>query len=456
MVFFLKNIRFVNGVYWLIKLRWLAIGWVVLASFSAGHFFGLPVQYEVFYSVCGALALENLVSLFIMYFFKKRKNEKLSKIAGWLINFQISFDFLALTILLHYSGGIENPIFFFFTFYIVISSVLLSRRNSYIQTTFALILLWLLAYLEYSGTFNHYKLWFERTAGNKLYLDKSFLIETLTIFTLTSYLLVYMASYIVGLLRKQEKAYHEANLALQQQDKIKDEYILRVTHNIKGHLAAIQMNLSIMADNSIKASEEIKTDFVCSTQARTQKLTQFVDDLLKLTQMRLNDKLETETFSLRKLVESILPTIVSSADSKSVHFRYHVDDEVNEMISNPTSIEELLVNLLGNAIRYTPENGLVELIIKKEERNIVFEICDSGIGIPKEELPNIFSEFYRASNARKFVKDGTGLGLAIVKYIAQHWGGNIKVDSSEGKGSKFTVVLPEKYKGVDKKTSLFK
>jgi len=98
-------------------------------------------------------------------------------------------------------------------------------------------------------------------------------------------------------------------------------------------------------------------------------------------------------------------------------------------------------------IKYTPENGTVQLNAKEKGVNVLVEIIDTGIGIPKDELPNVFDEFYRASNARKLEKDGTGLGLVIAKQIIERHNGQINVESEENKGSRFWFTLPKQPAG---------
>ncbi len=440
-----RNIRYIDGAYWLIKLRWFAISWVISATLIIKKFYNINIHDIPFYIVCLALILENIISLLLLKYSRQKKTEDISAFITKIINFQILFDLLFLTILIHFSGGIENPIFLFFIFHMVISSILLSRLNSYLQTTYALFLLWALAFLEYSGVINHYDLWMKRESGNKLFCDSFFLIETLTIFTITSYSLVYICNYIMTLLRKQEKAYHEANTLLQHHNKIKDEYILRVTHNIKGHLAAIQTNLSIITDKILGTIEEKQAEFIDIAYFRIIKLSNFVNDLLKLTQMRLNDKPEIETFSLKELLLNIITKLKSLSDAKSQIFKYSIDNTIDYITSNKVSIEELISNLIENAIKYTHEKGVIELCVKDEKDNILIEVTDTGIGISEKDMPNIFNEFYRANNAKDIAKDGTGLGLAMSKYIVNRYGGKIWATSNEGNGSIFYVTLPKNY-----------
>ena len=102
-----------------------------------------------------------------------------------------------------------------------------------------------------------------------------------------------------------------------------------------------------------------------------------------------------------------------------------------------------MINLLANSVKYTHNNGKIDIKAFDKGNRILIEIADNGIGIPKDELPKIFEEFYRAANAKKTERDGTGLGLSIAKQIVERHNGRIWVESEEGKGSKFSIELPK-------------
>ena len=244
-------------------------------------------------------------------------------------------------------------------------------------------------------------------------------------------------------LQKQEKALREANIKLTEKDRIKDEYVSRVTHDIKGHLAAIQSCLYVAANESAGPLNEKQSNFMDRAVRRTGQLTNFVKELLNLTQMRLSGRLEMEAFSLPDTISKALASIANQAKEKSITVSSNIEPSVGEIVGNEFSITEMITNLLFNAVKYTPENKTVHLEAKSDDKHIRIDIIDTGIGIPADELGNVFGEFFRASNARKTEKDGTGLGLSIVKQIIEQHGGDISVESQEGRGTKFTVILPQ-------------
>ncbi|MFX0199837.1 MAG: ATP-binding protein [Candidatus Hodarchaeota archaeon] len=251
-------------------------------------------------------------------------------------------------------------------------------------------------------------------------------------------------------LKKQEKAARqanvqlkEANLQLKEKDRIKDEYVARVTHDIKGHLAAIQSCLYIAADESSGTLNEKQSDFLSRSRKRTVQLTNFVKELLNLTQMRLSGQLQMEPFSLPDSISKALTSVATNAADKSITVTSDIEPSLGQIVGNEFSINEMISNLLLNAVKYTPEGKSVHLEAKSRDDSVLIEISDTGIGIPEDELGNVFEEFFRASNAKKREKDGTGLGLSIVKQIIDRHRGKISVQSQEGRGTKFTVILPK-------------
>ena len=243
-------------------------------------------------------------------------------------------------------------------------------------------------------------------------------------------------------LQKRETALREANIQLREKDRIKDEYVSRVTHDIKGHLTAIQSCLYIATDESSGPLNEKQSDFLGRSRRRTAQLSDFVNELLNLTQMRLSGQFETAPFSLPDSVSGALRTVERKAKDKSITLTSDVEPSVGLIVGNQFSINEMITNLLFNAIKYTPDGKTVHLEAKSCGDYVQIDFSDTGIGIPANELGNVFDEFFRASNAKKSEKDGTGLGLSIVKQIVERHGGEISVQSREGQGTTFTVTLP--------------
>ena len=242
-------------------------------------------------------------------------------------------------------------------------------------------------------------------------------------------------------LQKQEKELRKANIQLKEKDRIKDEYVSRVTHDIKGHLTAILSCLHIAGNDSSGSLSDKQSDFLNRSQRRTVQLSDFVNELLNLTQMRLSGKFETAPFSLPDIISRAMATVERKAQDKSITMTSKIDPAISQIVGNKFSINEVITNLLFNAIKYTPDDKTVHLDAQSNGDFIKISISDTGIGIPADEVGHVFDEFFRATNAKKSGKEGTGLGLSIVKQIVERHGGSISVQSHEGQGSTFTVTL---------------
>ncbi len=434
--------RLVRRAYWLIKLRWIAIVGVVAATFFAHSIMGVAVCDVPLYCIAVVLIFHNVISALLLKRILRTTATDIIIPIKRVINIQISVDLAILTILLHFSGGVESPIVVYFVFHMIIASILLSVWESYLQATLAVTLISLLAMFEYKGIIPHYCLQGFLTCNMQ---DGGFyVLGTVFILSTTLYLVVYMTSSISTQLRKQEEAYRQANLQLQQKDRIKDEYVLRLTHDIKAHLAAIQSCLAVLVNKLAGPLNDQQADFVSRAYNRTKKLTTFVRALLRLTQMRLSDKFEMGLFSLRDTISSAIEAVGTRAENKGLTLNSSIEPLVGEVFGDQFSIEETITNLLLNSIKYTPAKGNIQVNAKDNGDSLLVEIADTGIGIPANEIHKVFDEFFRASNARKVERDGTGLGLSIAKQTIQRHGGNIWAESQEGIGTKIRFTLPKR------------
>jgi signal transduction histidine kinase len=436
-----ENIRLLRGAYWLARLRWIAIGYVVVGTYVSSNVLAISLNDTALYVMAVVLVLYNVTVLALLNRLRGREEHVQCKAVKRIINLQICVDLFLLTVILHFSGGIENPLVFYFVFHMIIASILLSPRESYLHATFAVLLFGLLVLLEHTQLIPHYCL--VGFVPHCLQEGGLYVLGTFFVFATALFLAVYMANYIATRLKRTEQAYRQANIMLQEKDRIKDEYVLRVTHDIKGHLATIQSCLALVVERITDKWLDQDTDLISRAYRRAHKLNDFVRQLLKLTRMRLSNTLEMGDFSLVEALQNATDTVKAKAGEKSITLNCRIEPSTGHIYGNRLSIEEMAANLLLNAIKYTPENGTVELGACANGESVHIEISDTGIGIPRQEQRRIFDEFFRATNARKAEWDGTGLGLAIVKHIVDGHGGDIDVTSTEGNGTTFTIRLPK-------------
>lgn len=433
--------RLTKRAYWLIRLRWIAVLWTCVATFFAHRLWGVPQQDVALYGVAAVLVLENILCLWLLRAVFKQDVGSLAYWIRKIIHFQICLDLLLLTVLIHFSGGMENPFVVCFFFHMVIASTLLSVRESYLFATFAVCLLAGLCVLEYFGVVPHYCL--KGVLSSGFHADGPYVLGSLGVMAGTLFLVVYMTSDIASKLRQQEEAYRVANVELEQKDRIKNEYVGCVSHDIKGHLAAIQSCQDVVMRGLVGPLTEPQQDFLERAFSRTAALTRFVRALLCLTEMRLTNHIEMCAFSLKEAMDRSVEVLSKRIREQSVTVTCHEVSPHLEVMGNQVTIEETISNLLLNAIKYTHPGGQIDLSAQVQGNEVCVEVRDTGIGIPQDEVCRVFDEFFRATNARAMEKDGTGLGLSLARQIVERHGGTVRIDSQEGSGTVvgFTLSL---------------
>ncbi len=446
----LKSPSLIQRAYWLIRLRWVAIAALAVATFISHELMNVSLAASTLYALAVILVVYNFVLHSLLRHWTQRDGRGAgsstalpptarSAVEG-LVTFQISADLLILATILHLSGGIENPFSFFFVFHMIIASILRSKRQSYLQATLAVLLFGGLVLLEGAGILPHHGL--AGFAGHDLYRSGTFIFGFLFTFTVTLYLVVYMTTSISEQLRLRQEGLEKANAQLEEKDHVKNEYVLRVTHDIKGHLAAVQSCLDTVISEMVGPLNEKQKDMIGRAHRRTTKCMEFITALLKLTRMKLTGQLERERFSLRKALLSALALVQNRAQSKSIILHHHIDPAIDMIDGEAVLIEETITNILFNAVKYTPAGGRVEIEAKQDGTLVHVRVTDTGIGIPPADLTRIFEEFYRADNARAAERDGTGLGLAFARQVVERHGGRIWAENNPTGGSTFTFTLP--------------
>ena len=433
--------RLSERLRWLIKLRWIAVAGVFLTIFFVARIFKLPLNVFPIYILTFILALCNLTYLIFLKMLNRRAPRNLSIINNRVANLQIFLDLTFLAALLHFSGGIENPFIFYFIFHMIIASILLTRRASFLQASSAVFLFSLVVLLEYFMILPHYCL--EGFILSSLHNNFLYISGVSFVFISTLYISVYMATSISGRLREREESLEKANLLLKEKDRIKSEYVLRVSHDIKEHLSAIESCIAPVTKLITGPLNERQSNLLSRAKERAQRLLSFVRALLEVTRIKLHKGLKIKFFSFPETMKGILEDINLRAKAKGISFNVDIDRSIKGIKGIRVYIEEAILNLLVNSLKYTPAGGEIFFTAKDKEKFILIQVKDTGIGIPREELSYIFDEFYRASNAKKIEKMGTGLGLSIVKEIVELHKGKIWAESKEEIGAIFYIELPK-------------
>jgi len=412
-----------------------------VANFIVKNFFNVSVQEKPIYLVVILLFILNITHTILITRITNKGGKKIIQKIKNEIHFQIISDLLLLTVVIHYSGGVENPLVLIYFLHMIVSSSIFPLRTCYFHTIFALLSLALLTLFELTGILPHYHL--EGFTNPELYKNTFFIFSVGFVYSLTSFIIVSLSNRIISKSIKSEELYVKTNIELENKDKIQNEYIQRVTHDIKGHLAAISSCLEVVRTKIKGDLNSTQEEFINRAHERTALLTSFVKDLLNLTYKKMQNSIEPEECSIADMIKKVDEIVRILLKEKNLTYSYHIDNQIKTIICDPYSIEELFLNLITNAIKYTPKNGKIGLNIRDRYDYIVCEVSDTGIGIPNEDLLKIFDEFYRASNAPKDSKSGSGLGLSIARQIVENHRGRIWASSELGKWTKIIFTLPK-------------
>jgi len=229
---------------------------------------------------------------------------------------------------------------------------------------------------------------------------------------------------------------------LEELESAKSRFVFQVAHEVKSPLAAVQQMLFLLDSGSAGALEARHREIVGRCTARAADLQATVDDLLALGSLRGRvSECRASPVALGEVIGRVRERVAALVEEKHLELCIRCDGDGPVVQAEPGNLRKLLGNLLENAVKYTPAGGSVSLSAERQGDRVVVVCRDSGIGIPPDALPHLFEEFYRASNAKKS-HSGTGLGLALVKRIVDLYRGEVRVESVEGRGSTFTILLP--------------
>ncbi len=231
---------------------------------------------------------------------------------------------------------------------------------------------------------------------------------------------------------------------LKQLEKIRQDFVANVSHELRTPLTTIKGYAETLLDGALK--EDQAFHFVQVIKRHTDRLTKIVEDLLMLSRIETKEfRLKMEAIPLRNFIDDVVDFVKEPAERKKISLSRNEIPSSIIVKGDRSYLEQILINLLDNAIKYTPEKGRVIVsAVEKDSKDIQFSVEDNGIGIPKEDLSRIFERFYRVDKGRSKELGGTGLGLSIVKHLVQAHGGRVWVESQMGKGSTFYFTLPKR------------
>ena len=230
---------------------------------------------------------------------------------------------------------------------------------------------------------------------------------------------------------------------LKEVDRLKSQIVANVSHELRTPLASIKGYSDFLLEGYAGQDEELQRRFLTIINEETDRLAGFINDLLDLSRLesgRIEPRMEDVNFE--ELIGDAVDMLQIQAGRAGVSIHVDVPDELPIMRGSKELLSSVVKNLVGNAIKFSPAGGRVDVTARCVDNELVFSVADQGIGIPSEDLPYLFSKFYRSMAVRDAGIRGTGLGLVLAKEAVLAHHGSIAVDSAPGNGTRFTVTVP--------------
>lgn len=225
---------------------------------------------------------------------------------------------------------------------------------------------------------------------------------------------------------------------------MRKDFVANVSHELRTPITSIMGFAETLVDGA-KEEQESLDHFLDIIYEESKRMQLLIDDLLVLSNLEHDEhKLQFSDVNMEEILTDVGPIINHLAKKREVHFTIKMERKPM-LVADKQKIKQLLINLLANAVNYTPKDGDVSLMIDDQDGYVRIRVSDTGIGIEQEQIKRLFERFYRVDKARSRNTGGTGLGLAIVKHIVEAHRGSITVDSELNQGTIFTIYLPNKH-----------
>jgi len=222
-------------------------------------------------------------------------------------------------------------------------------------------------------------------------------------------------------------------------DQMRSEFVGNVSHELRTPLTSIKGFVETLLDGAMENGVLCRR-FLNIIDSETYRLSRLIEDLLTLSSIESKEHaIKTEPLCIARRIINVMNIMGPQISEKSLRVDYIYQHKLPYIHADEDLLNQVFINLLDNAIKYTPRNGKITIRSRETNNRLVTTVTDTGVGIPDESLPRVFERFYRVDKARSRTHGGTGLGLAIVKHIVESHGGEVMVESEVGRGSTFGV-----------------
>lgn len=229
---------------------------------------------------------------------------------------------------------------------------------------------------------------------------------------------------------------------LRRLERMREEFVANVSHELRTPIASIKGYTETLLEGALGDKDNAR-DFLKIIDTDADRLASLIEDILSLSKIESGTlRMEFRPLALKPVVERVAQNFRKQISEKKIAFKNDISPDLPRVLADEDRIFQVFLNLIDNAVKYTPPGGEIAVSGKREGERVVVSVRDTGIGIPAEDLPRVFERFYRVDKARSREQGGTGLGLSIVKHIVQAHKGSVAVESAPEKGSTFSFSLP--------------
>lgn len=222
---------------------------------------------------------------------------------------------------------------------------------------------------------------------------------------------------------------------------IRSEFAGNVSHELRTPLTSIKGFVETLLDGAMENADTCRR-FLCIIDAETDRLSRLIEDLLTLSSIESQEKIiQPKPVCLSAAIRGVINMLGPQISEKDVMVKFIYPPDMPSVLADEDLLGQVLINLLDNAIKYTPFGGSISIRCRERDSRIIITVTDTGVGIPQDSIPRVFERFYRVDKARTRSQGGTGLGLSIVKHIVESHGGQVFVKSEVGQGSTFGVCF---------------
>ncbi len=408
---------------WFIHLRWVAVFVALTLVLITGPILGI-LPREVHFPLLFCVFLLAICNLAFRYLSKTFPHPYR------LILAQTILDLFFLTLFLHFSGGLENPLFVLYILHVIIAGILMTPRACYLITTVTVALLSFIGIGELTGMLTHY------AVAGLAYQTPDILSVGVQILSFTAilFLTAYFTTLIMEQLRKSQAQLLRAGKLASL-----GEIIGQISHEINNPIAIISAKAKLLRGRLMEgcAIEKILHDLQ-KIDTHAERIASITKGLLAFCRPSLEKKV---IIDINHVVKATLG-LLDRSTFNGLSFRANLSERPLWILGNFNELQQVILNLVNNAIDAMPNRGQLEITTRAQDNFVIVSIADTGVGIPPEHIDLIFDPFFTTKSEGK----GTGLGLSITHGIVQDHKGHIDVESTLGRGSTFTIRLPPKNK----------